>query len=121
MAQKIKAALLEQGSWILREIETGLKPLQDIVGGLIQVVPLDTDDVTLYCNEEGKLLDLPVTAVWIDPKTGRWLDRLAGNMVAFGPADEEGDETDATEDTITILNRFLIPAVHLEKVTVLSV
>ncbi len=110
---KITAALLENGAWVLRPIEKGLKPLQAIVGGLIQIVPLEDEGVSLFCNEEGKLLGLPPTATWVDPETGDWLDFLAGPLVALGPVDEEGNELPATEATLEILNRFTIPVVCL--------
>ena len=42
----------------LREINGSLKSMQEIVGGLIQVINLD-DSVALVCNDEGKLLNLP--------------------------------------------------------------
>jgi len=42
------------------EIGSGLKAMQDIVGGLIEAVYPYDDPVALVCNEEGKLLGLPL-------------------------------------------------------------
>lgn len=39
------------------EIEEGLKPMQEIVGGSIEMVDLD-DNTSLVCNEEGKIRGL---------------------------------------------------------------
>ncbi len=77
---KITAALLENGRWVLREIDRGLKSLQTIVCGYIELVPLPDESVTLYCNDEHKIMGLPASAIWIDPTTGEWIDQLAGNL-----------------------------------------
>ena len=37
------------------EIDGSLKSMQDIVGGLIQVVPIGREKTVLVCNEEGLL------------------------------------------------------------------
>lgn len=41
------------------EIDGSLKSMQDIVGGYIETFPLD-GSVIIVCNEEGKLLNMPV-------------------------------------------------------------
>lgn len=41
-----------------REIDSSLKTMQSIVGGLIQPIYLD-DSVVLLCNDDGKFMDLP--------------------------------------------------------------
>lgn len=42
-----------------REIEDGLKSMQEIVGGYIEAYYPFRDPVVLICNEEGKLNGLP--------------------------------------------------------------
>ena len=37
-----------------------LKVLQKIVGGLIEVVPSTQEGLSIICNEEGKLIGLPI-------------------------------------------------------------
>ena len=37
-----------------------LKPLQKAVGGLIEVVPSIQKGLSVVCNEEGKLIGLPI-------------------------------------------------------------
>ena len=71
-----------------------LDGLQAAVGGWIEYVPNDMD-VTLYCNEEGKIEGLPpnpvATAIF-----GKFLmqhDYLAGDVVIIGTQDEEGNDT----------------------------
>lgn len=42
---------------------TELKYLQNIVGGYIEIIPLQGTDQLLVINEEGKLKDLPVNEI----------------------------------------------------------
>lgn len=114
-AQTITAAVLKGGRWELKQIARGLKPLQELVGGYIEFVPLDDERVTLYCNDEGKILGLPPTAAWVDPKNGEVLDLLAGNLVALGPLDDEGDYTDATLESIAALEKHLVPVGRVQR------
>lgn len=37
-----------------------LKPLQEAVGGLIEVVPSTQKGLSVVCNEEGKIIGLPI-------------------------------------------------------------
>ena len=46
----------------LIEVEDTLENLQKLVDGSIEVYPL-THDIMLVCNDEGKMIDLPLTAV----------------------------------------------------------
>lgn len=49
---------------ILKEIDDTLESMQALVDGSIEVYPL-TREVVLICNDEGKMLGLPITAVAI--------------------------------------------------------
>ncbi len=40
------------------QLDHTLENMQKLVGGLLEAVELDRDHLTLWCNEEGKLLDL---------------------------------------------------------------
>lgn len=66
--------------------------LSGAVGGLIQPVDL-RPDLTMWCNEEGKLMSLPVNVIG----THMWerafgmTDVIVGNCVFTGGTDEEGD------------------------------
>lgn len=106
-SERILAAVIENGAWVLLEIDRGVRSLQSIVGGHLELVPLADESVS-------KIHGLPTRAVWIDPETHEILDCLAGDMVALGPADEEGDDTPATEATLAVLNRYTIPVVSLK-------
>jgi hypothetical protein len=92
----------------LVEIDGSLQSFQDLVGGYIQYVPirfsLDDDGEPLepitsaFCNEDGKLLGLPlnrlanqlcheVFKIGLAPN-----DHIVGNMVFFGSVDADGND-----------------------------
>lgn len=74
--------------------DPNLENLQEAVGGLIQAVDLSSN-LTMWCNEEGKLNGLPVNPV----ATAMWTryfgetDVIVGNVVFTGGSDEEGETT----------------------------
>jgi len=61
------------------EIDNALSALQRAVGGHIEVIHL-TDKLAVICNEEGKLLGLPVTAA-LSNNNGKLTDMLCGDLV----------------------------------------
>ena len=78
--------------------EGELDALQRLVGGWIEVVP--TDALTVYCNEEGKIIPLPpnyraTNAFGSELQPG---DILAGDVVVLGELDDEGDTTGLTNE-----------------------
>lgn len=85
------------GSIEIESIEQGCTALQKRVGGYIEAViaPLLDDEVTLWINEEGKLLSLPInvvaTELWhlLSPEM-RGVDFLCGTVVVSGGYDDEG-------------------------------
>jgi hypothetical protein len=72
--------------------DDSLKKLQDAVGGLIQAVDLH-DDLTLWCNEEGKLIGLTpnVIGTHLYEKNFAVKDVIMGDIVFTGGTDDEGD------------------------------
>lgn len=77
----------------VEELEADLKTYQKFVGGLIQSVPVD-DNVDLICNDEGKLLGLPLNR----PLWGGQ-DWVAGNCFVVA-ADDAGEFVSLSEDQI---------------------
>lgn len=74
--------------------------MRDTVGGFIELVSLRLAD--MFINEEGKLYDLPV-----NPRATRlaWTDRaisfddvIVGDVIVFGKANADGDETSITPE-----------------------
>lgn len=73
----------------VREIDGSLKSMQEVVGGLIQPIPLDDPDVVLVCNDEGKLLNLPANRGLRD-ETGQIYDIVCGTFFLCGaPGDSD--------------------------------
>jgi len=72
--------------------EDSLEKLQGAVGGLIQAVDLH-DNLTLWCNEEGKLIGLPnnVIGTHMWEKSFGMTDIIMGDIVFTGGTDDEGD------------------------------
>lgn len=84
------------GSLTSETIDNGCTPLQERVGGYIEAVSSDDDQVTLWINEEGKLMGLPVnelgTTLWHVLSPGMaGVDVLCGPVVVSGGTDPEGD------------------------------
>ena len=69
------------------EIESGLKSLQAAVGGDIQSVYPYEDPVALICNDEGKLMGLPLNRALYD-EDGNIYDIVAGNFLIVGLGEE---------------------------------
>jgi hypothetical protein len=72
--------------------DDSLKKLQGAVGGWVQAVDLQ-DNLTLWCNEEGKLIGLTPnvigTHMW--EKSFGMTDVIMGDVVFTGGTDDEGD------------------------------
>ena len=59
MERKVRALIKKPGeAAYIRHVEDKLEAWQEIVGGYIQTVTL-FEDMTVICNEEGRLLGLP--------------------------------------------------------------
>ena len=66
------------------EITDGLKGMQRIVGGLIDAVYPFAEPVALVCNDEGKLLGLPLNRALYDADNGKICDIVAGTFFLCG-------------------------------------
>lgn len=77
--------------------EGSLEKMQKAVGGYVQAINL-SEGVTMWCNEEGKMMSLPHNpfgqAFWEIAypvsEFGR-TDYIVGDIVLTGSADDEGD------------------------------
>ena len=73
----------------VREIEHSLKAMQELVDGHIEAVYPFDDTVALVCNDEGKLLGLPLNRAVRDPATGQILDIIAGTFFICGLSEDD--------------------------------
>jgi hypothetical protein len=84
--------------------------LSGVVGGYIQSVFLDNEmrEISLWCNEEGKLVGLPLnavaTAIWEESYGAT--DIIVGDVVLTGLADDEGDTLGLSDDDVAKLSRI---------------
>ena len=74
----------------VKEMDGKLKTLQGFVGGLIQVLyPFEDEHIALICNDEGKLLGLPLNRALRDDN-GDIYDIIAGTfLICSAPPDSE--------------------------------
>ena len=72
----------------VKEIPHTLEALQQEVGGLIEVICPYADLVGLVCNEEGKLLGLPLNRALIDGD-GKMYDVICGTFLVTGLGAED--------------------------------
>ena len=70
------------------EIKDDLTSLQETVGGYIQALYPFDDPVALICNEENKLLGLPLNRALYDDE-GRVYDIIAGDFFLTGLGEDD--------------------------------
>lgn len=80
----MRILLVEPGKKpVLKEIDSSLKSMQEAVGGTIQALYPFKEPVALICNDEGKLLDLPLNRALRD-ENGQIYDIVAGTFFLCG-------------------------------------
>ena len=89
------------------EIEHSLKNMQELVGGTIEAIYPFEDTVALVCNDEGKLLGLPLNRAVRDPATGQVLDIIAGTFFICGLS--EDDFASLSDEQIHRYNQMFRP------------
>lgn len=90
-----------------KEIDGNLESMQQIVGGTIQAIyPFNNPEIALICNDEGKLINLPLNRALYD-KDGKLFDIVAGTFfLSSAPADSENFESLTNEQIKTYRERF---------------
>lgn len=82
-----------------------LQTLQTAVGGWVQAIDL-ASDLSMWCNEEGKLTGLPhnpyAQFMW-DEVFGAHTDYLVGDIVLTGGTDSEGETIGLTQEQVDII------------------
>ena len=111
----MRILLVEPGKKpVLKEIDGSLKSMQKIVGGTIQVLYPFEEPVALVCNDEGKLLGLPLNRALQD-QNGHIFDIIVGTFfLCRAPADSDSLEGLTKEETRVFQRRFDIPEVFMQ-------
>jgi hypothetical protein len=107
----VKAAVVKtDGTYTIVDSRWDYDELSKTVGGYIEAISLGSSG-EMFLNEEGKLFGLKVNYVAnglaseFDAGLSVW-DNIVGDVVVFGPMDENGDNTDVTDQIIKFLDRF---------------
>ena len=82
--------------------EGSLRLLQGAVGGWIQAIDL-SDNLTMWCNEEGKLDGLATNSFatrLFTKRFGEGTDIIVGNIVLTGGVDDEGETLGLTDEQL---------------------
>ena len=98
---------------IVQDIDVGLESMQKIVGGPIEAVYPFDEPVALICNEEGKLLNLPLNRALRDDK-GDVYDIISGTFVVCAAPPNSDHFAGLTDQQVkTYMERFAMPEMSL--------
>ena len=110
----MKVVVVEpQKTPVVREIDPGLESMQKIVGGPIEAVYPFDEPVALICNEEGKLLNLPLNRALRDDD-GNVYDIVSGTFfVCAVPPASDRFEGLTDQQVKTYIERFAMSEMFL--------
>ena len=98
---------------IVQDIGSDLESMQKIVGGPIQAIYPFEEPVALICNEEGKLLNLPLNRALRDDE-GNVYDISSGTFfVCAAPPDSDHFAGLTDQQVKTYMERFSMPEMFL--------
>ncbi len=99
----MKALIYDGENLYPTEIENTLEDMQEIVGGWIEHVPMESlGSIDMWCNDEGKLINLDPTIALT--YKGKIYDVVCGNVV-FLRHDGEGNSVGLTDDDLNFLEK----------------
>ena len=99
---------------VVQDIGSDLESMQKIVGGPIQAIYPFEEPVALICNEEGKLLNLPLNRALRDEE-GNVYDIISGTFfVCAAPPDSDRFEGLTDQQVKTYTERFAMPEMFLD-------
>ena len=98
---------------MVQDVGSDLESMQKIVGGSIEAIYPLGEPVALICNEEGKLLNLPLNRALRD-EDGTVYDIISGTffLCAASP-DSEHFESLTDQQVKTYMERFAVPEMFL--------
>ena len=98
---------------MVQDIDAGLESMQKIVGGPIEAVYPFDEPVALICNEEGKLLNLPLNRALRDDE-GNVYDIISGTFFLCAAPPDSDCFADLTDQHVkTYMERFAMPEMFL--------
>lgn len=98
---------------VVQDIGSDLESMQRIVGGFIQAIYPFEEPVALICNEEGKLLNLPLNRA-LRNDAGEVYDIVSGTFfLCAAPPDSDCFAGLTDQQVKTYLERFATPEMFL--------
>ena len=98
---------------MVQDIGFDLESMQKIVGGSIEAVYPFADPVALICNEEGKLLNLPLNRAMRDDE-GNVYDIISGTFfLCAAPPDSDRFAGLTDQQAKMYMERFAMPEMFL--------
>ena len=98
---------------MVQDIGSDLESMQQIVGGLIEALYPFDEPVALICNEEGKLLNLPLNRALRDDE-GNVYDIISGTFfLCAAPPDSDRFVGLTDQQAKTYMERFAMPEMFL--------
>ena len=98
---------------MVQDIDAGLESMQKVVGGSIQAIYPFDEPVALICNEEGKLLNLPLNRALRNDE-GEVYDIIPGTFfVCAAPPDSDHFAGLTDQQVKTYMKRFAMPEMFL--------
>ena len=98
---------------MVQDIDAGLESMQKIVGGSIEAVYPFDEPVALICNEEGKLLNLPLNRA-LRNDAGEVYDIVSGTFfLCAAPPDSDRFAGLTDQQVKTYMERFAMPEMIL--------
>ena len=98
---------------MVQDISPDLESMQKIVGGPIQAIYPFEEPVALICNEEGKLLNLPLNRALRD-EAGNIYDIISGTFFLCAAPPDSDQFAGLTDLQIkACMERFSIPEIFL--------
>ena len=96
-----------------QDLGSDLESMQKIVGGSIEAIYPFEEPVALICNEEGKLLNLPLNRALRDDE-GNVYDIISGTFfVCAAPPDSDHFAGLTDQQVKTYMERFAMPEMFL--------
>ena len=94
----------------VKNIEGSLKEMQGLVGGYIELLYPFNDTAVIVCNDEGKIMGLPLNRSIKHPETGELYEIIAGNFfICDAPPDSENLEGLSSEQVEIYMETFKYP------------
>ena len=99
---------------MVQDIGSDLESMQKIVGGSIEAIYPFEEPVALICNEEGKLLNLPLNRALRDD-AGEVYDIISGTFfLCAAPTDSDHFAGLTDQQVKTYMERFAMPEMFLD-------